>query len=168
MTGAAGMLGREVTVACHARGHEVVALAHAALDITDGPAVDGALSRYGPDAVVNCIASPPWVQTREELRACIAVNARFPLDLAALCHGAGARLIHISSDGVFAGTRGDYTECDPCDATDAYGKAKFLGEVSGPNCLTLRLSLIGRDIRQPKSGLLEWLLSQQGRSPKPE
>jgi len=122
-----------------------------------------AMRAVRPDTVVNCIASPPWVQTREELRACIAVNARFPLDLAALCHRAGARLIHISSDGVFAGTRGNYTECDPCDATDAYGKAKFLGEVSGPNCLTLRLSLIGRDIRQPKSGLLEWLLSQQGR-----
>jgi dTDP-4-dehydrorhamnose reductase len=125
-----------------------------------------AIRTVRPDAVVNCIASPPWVQTREELRGCIAVNARFPLDLAALCHSAGARLIHIGSDGVFAGTRGNYTECDPCDATDAYGKAKFLGEVSGPNCVTLRLSLIGRDIRQPKSGLLEWLLSQQGRSIK--
>ena len=125
-----------------------------------------AIRTVRPDAVVNCIAGPPWVQTREELRACIAVNARFPLDLAALCQSAGARLIHISSDGVFAGTRGFYTECDPCDANDAYGKAKFLGEVAGPNCLTLRLSLIGRDIRSPKSGLLEWLLSQQGRSIK--
>jgi dTDP-4-dehydrorhamnose reductase len=115
-----------------------------------------------PDAVVNCIANPPWVQTREDLRACIAVNARFPLDLAALCEKAGARLVHISSDGVFSGRRGPYTECDSCDATDAYGKAKFLGEASGPNCLTLRLSLIGRDIRRPKSGLLEWLISQQG------
>ena len=129
--------------------------------VEDRASVARAIRTVRPDAVVNCIASPPWVQTREELRACIDVNARFPLDLAALCHSAGARLIHISSDGVFAGTRGGYTECDPCDATDAYGKAKFLGEVSGPNCLTLRLSLIGRDIRRPRSGLLEWLLSQQ-------
>jgi len=125
-----------------------------------------AIRTVRPDAVVNCIASPPWVQTQEERSACIRVNARFPLDLAALCHTAGARLIHISTDGVFAGTKGGYTECDPCDAIDVYGKAKFLGEVSGPNCLTLRLSLIGRDIRHPKSGLLEWLLSQQGRNVK--
>jgi len=125
-----------------------------------------AIRTVRPDAVVNCIGSPPWVQTREQLRDCIDVNARFPLDLAALCDSAGARLIHIGSDGVFAGTRGNYTECDACDATDAYGKAKFLGEVAGPNCLTLRVSMIGRDVRQPKSGLLEWLLSRQGRSIK--
>src|SRR5262245_26520799 len=62
-----------------------------------------AIRTVRPDAVVNCIASPPWVQTREDLHACIAVNARFPLDLAALCDAAGARLIHIGSDGVFAG-----------------------------------------------------------------
>jgi dTDP-4-dehydrorhamnose reductase len=91
------------------------------------------------------------------------VNAQFPLALAALCEPTDTRLIHISSDGVFAGTQGRYTEYDSCDATDVYGKAKFLGEVSGPNCLTLRLSLFGRDIRHPRSGLLEWLLSQQGR-----
>jgi dTDP-4-dehydrorhamnose reductase len=94
------------------------------------------------------------------------VNAKFPHDLAGLCESAGARLIHISTDGVFSGTRGQYTECDPCDATDPYGKAKFLGEVSGPNCLTLRTSFIGRDIRRPRSGLFEWLLSQQGRTVK--
>jgi dTDP-4-dehydrorhamnose reductase len=134
--------------------------------VEDRASVARVIRTVRPDTVINCIAGPPWVQTREELRACIAINARFPLDLAALCHSAGARLIHISSDGVFAGTRGNYTECDPCDATDAYGKAKFLGEVSEPNCLTLRLSLIGRDIRQPKSGLLEWLRSQQGRTIK--
>jgi dTDP-4-dehydrorhamnose reductase len=122
-----------------------------------------AMREVNPGVAVNCIASPPWVQTREERRACIAVNAQFPLALAALCEETGTRLIHISSDGVFAGTQGRYTEYDPCDAGDVYGKSKFLGEVSGPNCLTLRLSLIGRDIRQPRSGLLEWLLSQQGR-----
>jgi dTDP-4-dehydrorhamnose reductase len=126
--------------------------------------VEKAIRAIRPEAVVNCIASPPWVQTRAEHRANIAVNAQFPLDLAVLCENAGARLIHISSDGVFSGARGLYTECDSCDAADAYGKAKFLGEVSGPNCLTLRVSLIGRDIRQPKSGLLEWLLSQRGKT----
>ena len=134
--------------------------------VEDTASVSRAIQSIRPDAVVNCIASPPWVQTREELRASIAVNAQFPLDLAVLCGNAGARLIHIGSDGVFSGTRGNYTECDPCDAADAYGKAKFLGEVSGPDCLTLRVSLIGRDIRRSKSGLLEWLLSRQGRSIK--
>ena len=132
----------------------------------DQRSVARAIRDVRPDAVVNCIASPPWVQTREERRACMAVNALFPLDLAAMCEKTGIRLIHISSDGVFAGTRGGYTECDPCDAADAYGKAKFLGEVSGPNCLTLRVSIIGRDIRRPRSGLLEWFLARQGATVK--
>ncbi|HTM48842.1 MAG TPA: SDR family oxidoreductase [Bryobacteraceae bacterium] len=134
--------------------------------VEDPGSVSRAIRIVRPHAAVNCIASPPWLQTRGDLNACIAVNAKFPHDLAGLCENAGARLIHISTDGVFSGSRGQYTECDPCDATDPYGKAKFLGEVSGPNCLTLRTSFIGRDLRRPGSGLLEWLLSQRGRAVK--
>jgi len=138
----------------------------AGVSVEDPGSVSGAIRIVRPHAAVNCIASPPWLQTRGELNSCIAVNAKFPLRLAQWCEARGARLIHISTDGVFSGTRGRYNEFDPCDATDLYGKAKFLGEVSGPNCLTLRTSFIGRDIRRPRSGLLEWLLSQQGRTVK--
>ena len=71
----------------------------------------------------------------------------------------GVRLIQISSDGVFRGTTGGYTEDDLPDANDLYGIAKILGEVDCSGAITLRTSIIGHEI-QSKSGLLEWFLSQ--------
>jgi dTDP-4-dehydrorhamnose reductase len=91
----------------------------------------------------------------------VAVYAVLPQRLSQLCSRTGARFIQISSDGVFAGHRGAYTEADVPDADDVYGTSKFLGEVDAPHALTLRTSIIGHEL-QGGSGLLEWLLSQQG------
>jgi dTDP-4-dehydrorhamnose reductase len=71
-------------------------------------------------------------------------------------------MIHFSTDCVFSGRNGHYTEKDVADATDVYGRTKFLGEVSEPGCVTLRTSIIGRELRR-KTGLLEWFLAQEGR-----
>ena len=70
-------------------------------------------------------------------------------------------MIHLSTDCVFSGASGNYREDDPSDATDLYGKSKYLGEVSEQNCLTLRTSMIGNELFRRKS-LLEWFLAQKG------
>ncbi|MGZ3157676.1 MAG: dTDP-4-dehydrorhamnose reductase family protein, partial [Burkholderiaceae bacterium] len=91
----------------------------------------------------------------------IPLNALLPHQLAELCAVAKARLIHVSTDCVFSGAKGSYTESDPADATDIYGKAKFLGEVHYPHTITLRTSTIGHEL-QSAYGLLDWFLSQTG------
>ena len=105
VTGAAGMLGREVTAACHARDHEVVALAHAALDITDPAAVDRELSRYRPDAVVNCAAFTDVDGAEDDEAGAMRVNDEGAAQLAAAAAGIGAKVLYPSSDYVFDGTR---------------------------------------------------------------
>jgi len=113
-----------------------------------------------PEVVVNCIAvgRPP---PADPMRS-IFVYSVLPQRLALLCRRSGTRLIQISSDGVFSGLRGAYTENDLPDANDVYGISKLLGEVTEPNTITLRTSIIGHEL-QSKGGLLEWFLSQEGR-----
>ena len=110
-----------------------------------------------PDIVINCIAvrNP----TSSDVIRSINIYSLLPHRLAHLCRMYGARLIQISTDGVFSGSRGGYTEDDFPDATDVYGKAKILGEVRDSHAITLRTSIIGHEL-QNKSGLLEWFLSQ--------
>jgi dTDP-4-dehydrorhamnose reductase len=81
--------------------------------------------------------------------------------LARACAAHGSRLIHISTDCVFDGAKGSYQEDEPTNATDLYGRTKALGEVTGPGCLTLRTSIIGREL-SGASGLVEWFLSRHG------
>jgi dTDP-4-dehydrorhamnose reductase len=113
-----------------------------------------------PQVVINCTAvgrpAPP-----DPLRS-ISIFSLLPQRLARLCRLGGARLIQISSDGVFSGSKGSYTEDDFPDATDLYGIAKLLGEVREPHTITLRTSIIGHEL-QTRSGLLEWFLSQGDR-----
>jgi len=89
----------------------------------------------------------------------IAVNSLFPHRLASLCGLANARLIHISTDCVFSGDRGNYKEGDNPDPVDLYGRTKLLGELTETGCLTIRTSMIGLELGQP-SGLIEWFLQQ--------
>ena len=81
--------------------------------------------------------------------------------MAASC---GARVIHISTDCVFSGKKGKYTETDVADAEDIYGRSKLLGEITNDNALTLRTSMIGWELKH-KHSLLEWFLKQRGRVP---
>ncbi len=111
-----------------------------------------------PNIIINCIGIiDKGVSVFDMLR----VNALFPLQLKLLCINTGAKLIHISTDCVFSGKEGNYTEGWPADAIDAYGKTKWLGEVTGDNVLTIRTSLIGRELVRSR-GLLEWFISNRG------
>jgi dTDP-4-dehydrorhamnose reductase len=125
----------------------------------DAASVERALDRTAPDVVVNCIG----VVKQRDVRPAemIHVNALFPHELAEACGERGIRLIHISTDCVFSGERGAYAEDDTPDAEDLYGRSKLLGEPRGAGVLTIRTSMIGREL-ESSHGLLEWLLSQSG------
>jgi dTDP-4-dehydrorhamnose reductase len=117
------------------------------------------LEASGPDVVINCVSvgRPP---PADPMRS-IMVHSVLPQRLSHFCRRSGTRLIQISSDGVFSGMRGGYSEDDPPDASDVYGISKLLGEVAEPHAITLRTSIIGHEL-QSRGGLLEWFLSQQG------
>lgn len=122
--------------------------------------VEGAVAAVGPDVVVNCIGIVKQVRAAHDPITSISINSLFVHRLAQLCGTAGARLIHISTDCVFSGRTGRYTESDIPDPVDLYGRSKLLGEVDDP-CLTVRTSIIGREL-SGASGLLEWFLAQEG------
>lgn len=127
----------------------------------DFDSVVRAFAAARPAAVVNCIGIVKQAAVAKDPHMSISVNALFPHRLAQLCRASGARLIHISTDCVFSGRKGDYAETDTPDADDLYGRTKFLGEVGDENCLTLRTSMIGRELAG-SHGLVEWFLAQRG------
>jgi dTDP-4-dehydrorhamnose reductase len=118
-----------------------------------------------PDVVINCVGVVKQLSAAKDPLVSIALNALFPHRLAELCAVAGARLVHISTDCVFDGRKGDYTESDPSNAEDLYGKSKFLGEVDYSHAVTLRTSIIGHELNSAHS-LIDWFLSQPGPSVK--
>jgi dTDP-4-dehydrorhamnose reductase len=120
-----------------------------------------AVEDYEPQVIVNAIGIVKQRTSASHAVPSIEVNALFPHRLALLCRGHGTRLIHISTDCVFSGRRGNYNEGNIPDATDLYGRSKLLGEVTEGNALTLRTSMIGRELTR-KASLIEWFLSQQG------
>jgi len=124
------------------------------------------LENEKPGFIVNCIGI---VKQRDEGKMAIpsiTINSLLPHLLAEWGMSWGGRLVHFSTDCVFSGKKGNYSEDDPSDAEDLYGKSKFLGEVSEtPNALTLRTSIIGRELSHFQS-LLEWFLTQKGKQVK--
>jgi dTDP-4-dehydrorhamnose reductase len=116
------------------------------------------------DIIINCIGVIKQRKEAANKLISITINSLLPHRLAALASEWGGRIIHFSTDCVFDGRRGRYTEDDPSNAEDLYGKSKFLGEViDHRNALTLRTSIIGRELTDFRS-LLEWFLSQNGKT----
>ncbi len=134
---------------------------YAGIDVRSLARLIEVLADFRPEAVVNCIGIVKQRPTAKESIPSLEINSLLPHRLAVLCKGIGARLVHLSTDCIFSGTKGNYQESDPSDAEDLYGKSKFLGEVHDENCLTLRTSIIGRELTRKKS-LLEWFLAQTG------
>lgn len=132
------------------------------VDVEDPDALVKVLDAIRPDVVINCAGLTKHKPDAEDPLVSIPINTLMPHRLAGLCKLAGARLIHVSTDCVFSGERGNYTEEDFADARDVYGKSKALGEVAYPHAVTLRTSTIGHEF-ETKYGLLEWFLSQGGR-----
>lgn len=114
-----------------------------------------------PDVIVNAIGIIKQLPTSKNIVKTLEVNSIFPHKLAEICQARKIRFITISTDCVFNGKKGNYTEEDISDAEDVYGKSKNLGEVIGENCLTIRTSIIGREIETSHS-LVDWFLSNEG------
>jgi dTDP-4-dehydrorhamnose reductase len=118
------------------------------------------LATVRPQVVINGVGIVKQLAEADDALLTLPINALLPHRLARLCDVAGARLVHISTDCVFSGTKGNYVESDPPDAQDLYGRSKLLGEVNYPNAVTLRTSIIGHELAVGH-GLVGWFLAQQ-------
>ena len=118
-----------------------------------------------PNVVINAAGVIKQKPSSNDVITTLSINSILPHKLAAFGSEHGFRTIIVSTDCVFKGTKGNYSENDRADAEDLYGVSKKLGELTGGNCLTLRTSIIGRELLTGHS-LVEWLLSNRGESVK--
>lgn len=122
------------------------------------------LEEVRPDAVLNAIGLVKQLPEGQSPAAAIRLNALFPHEVAQACDARGCRLVHVSTDCVFSGALAAparYRECDVPDARDVYGRSKLLGEVTAAPHITLRTSIVGRELERA-SGLMEWFARQAG------
>jgi dTDP-4-dehydrorhamnose reductase len=131
------------------------------VDLDEDKVLVKIFEKFMPDLVINCVGLVKQLSEANDPEVAIPINSILPHRLAKICKNTNARLIHISTDCVFSGRKGMYTELDPSDANDIYGKSKFLGELDYPNTITLRTSIIGHGLHGNKS-LIDWFLSQSG------
>jgi dTDP-4-dehydrorhamnose reductase len=180
--GGSGMLGHKLFQRLRTRFTSTICMIHKSpedppldrIDLFQGSDVIGGIDAFNyeelsrqllllrPEFLVNCIGV---IKQRKDAAAHIptlTLNSLLPHRLAELCSLWDGRLIHFSTDCVFNGRRGMYKEEDPSDAEDLYGMTKFLGETSETNALTLRTSIIGRELTNHHS-LLDWFLSNRGK-----
>jgi len=157
-----GMLGTYVSSYLKENGYDVVGLKRSDIDAAD--ISNNKTFHFGQqkdDVVINCMGTiKPQVDKLGTLNA-IKVNSIFPHLLANACEEIGCKLIHITTDCVFSGNDGNYTEDSLHDCTDVYGKTKSLGEPS--NCTVVRTSIIGEEFGTSRS-LIEWVKSQDGKT----
>ncbi|MDP2820534.1 MAG: SDR family oxidoreductase [Polaromonas sp.] len=177
--GASGMLGNAVLrLFAQSPGYEVLASARSTsalrllpeelsdrvifgVDVENMDSLIGLFAKARPDVVINCIGLVKQLAEADDPLAAIPINSLLPHRLARLCDVAGARLVHMSTDCVFSGAKGMYTEADMSDAKDLYGRSKYLGEVDYPHAITLRTSIIGHELSGAHS-LVGWFLAHQG------
>ena len=131
------------------------------LDITDKASLKKIINEIKPEVIINCTGIL-LKGAKDNPANAIFINAYFPHFLSKLANENRAKLIHISTDCVFSGSKGNYLPDDTKDAQDIYGMSKALGEIINQNDLTIRTSIIGPEIKVNGEGLLHWFLSQQG------
>lgn len=130
------------------------------VDIYKFDSIRKLIAKQKPDIVINCVGLVKQLSDANDPLIALPINTLFPHKLARLCFEYGARLVHMSTDCVFTGSKGMYTEDDVTDAQDLYGVSKRLGEVDYPNAITLRTSIIGHELNGNRS-LIDWFLSQE-------
>ncbi len=121
------------------------------------------LDKVKPDLVINCIGVVPSFINKSNKGMVVFLNSYLPYRLATVCRLSGAKLFHISTDCVFSGEEGNYTEESNLTPTDFYGLTKATGEVNDDYHLTIRTSIIGPELNNSKNGLMEWFLSQKNK-----
>lgn len=180
ITGATGMLGHRLVSEFGSPEYEVHAIirstdsegdlaigplsgsiVHTGINLTDLTETEALLRHIAPAFVVNAAGLIKQRLAKGEEYQLGKLNADLPIFLGGLSERLGFRFINISTDCVFSGTRGKYTESDTPDCADEYGKTKLRGEDCGSGSLVLRTSIIGRELKG-SFGLLEWFLSEAG------
>lgn len=131
------------------------------IEINNNDAFVKLFAEVKPDVVINCIGMVKQLAEADDPLVALPINSLFPHLLAKICKDWDSRLIHMSTDCVFTGQKGMYTEEDVTDSQDLYGVSKRLGEVNYPNTITLRTSIIGHELNGNRS-LIDWFLSQEG------
>lgn len=131
------------------------------VDVENLDALTQLFASVRPDVVINCIGLVKQLAEADNPLSAIPINTLLPHRLAWLSDVAGARFVHMSTDCVFSGSKGMYTEADISDAKDLYGRSKYLGEVDYPHAITLRTSIIGHELDGARS-LVDWFLAQEG------
>lgn len=131
------------------------------VEVSDLESVVMAIEKSRPDVVINSVGIIKQLPDSKNVVMSLAINSIFPQQLAKLSEKYRFRLITISTDCVFNGVKGNYSEDDVPDAIDLYGQSKRWGEIMEGNCLTLRTSIIGHEL-DTSHGLLEWFLSNRG------
>lgn len=132
------------------------------VDVTNRDIVGEVIRKVQPEIILNCVGVL-IKGAKEHPDNAILINAYFPHLLKKLADEVGAKLIHISTDCVFSGKRGNYTEDDFRDADDVYGRSKALGEVINDKDLTIRTSIIGPELKKNGEGLFHWFMNQHGK-----
>lgn len=130
-------------------------------DVTDFENLSEVIQKINPNVIVNCIGIL-IKGANDNPKNAILLNSYFPHWLADQADQINAKLIHISTDCVFSGSKGSYSENDFRDADDVYGRSKALGEVNSDKHLTIRTSIIGPELKENGEGLFHWFMNQKG------
>ncbi|NVZ68389.1 dTDP-4-dehydrorhamnose reductase family protein [Pseudomonas costantinii] len=132
------------------------------VDVLDYESLVTVFENNRPDVVINCVGLIKQLAQAKDPLSTLPLNSMLPHRLSKLCKLTNARLIHVSTDCVFSGSKGMYLESDISDAEDLYGKSKFIGELNDQaHAITLRTSIIGHELASHAS-LVDWFLSQEG------
>ncbi|MCY9017512.1 SDR family oxidoreductase [Priestia megaterium] len=131
------------------------------LDITNFKRLEETVDAIKPDIIINCIGVLNEHASNNPMRA-FQINSLLPHQLAKLIERYQGKLIHISTDCVFLGSKGDYTETDSPDGTSVYAQSKQLGEIVDNKHLTIRTSIIGPELKEDGIGLFLWFMKQEG------
>ena len=166
--GADGMLGHVVVQYLIEQGHEVIKTSRDENEeyyfdaYKNVYGIDGIVNEVRPDAIVNCIGILNEVAENNHALA-VLLNSFLPNYIDSLSEKYGFTLVHITTDCVFNGEDGSYTEDSIPNATSFYGLSKAMGEVKNNRTLTLRLSIVGPDINPNGIGLFNWFSKQSGK-----
>ena len=165
LLGSEGMLGHVVKLYFQENGHTVSGTSRSGkedytLDVTKNIGdVAVFIDDFRPDAVINCVGILNKVAEDNKSLA-VMVNSYVPHFVDEVCRSKGTKFVQVSTDCVFDGKTGGYTEGSFRNATDFYGRSKALGEVDNGSSVTLRTSIVGPDINQDGSGLFQWFMNQ--------
>ena len=167
--GCNGMAGHMISTYLSEQGHEVSGfdrressmIKSIAGDAMNADFVRELVGKNKYDAVINCIGLLNQFAENNKAGATY-LNSYFPHYLAELTDGTDTQVIHMSTDCVFSGKRGQYTEDDLRDGASFYDRSKALGELEDDKNITLRNSIVGPDINPKGIGLLNWFMQQKG------